>query len=97
MPTQLFPKVSVSLWKDEEDPADTLPHEEMLPDNHISPDDDNDPPKVHPPTPSAEEIREQMEFLPSDTRDYDYCTHSTGHPVAPVITFRYQRFDTPDT
>ena len=91
-----IPEIPASLWKDEEAPADTLPHEEMLPDDSTSPDDDKDPPKVHPPTPSAEEIREQMEFLPSDTRDYDYCTHSTGHPAAPAIVSRYKRFDTPD-
>ena len=91
-----IPEIPVSLWKDEEAPADTLPHEETLPDDSTSPDDDKDPPKVRPLTPSAEEIREQMKFLPSDTRDYDYCTHSTGHPAAPVITSRYRRFDTPD-
>ena len=91
-----IPEIPVSLWKDEEAPADTLPHEETLPDDSTSPDDDKDPPKVRPPTPSAEEIREQMKFLPSDTRDYDYCTHSTGHPAAPVITSRYRRFNTPD-
>ena len=92
----VIPEIPVSLWKDEEAPADTLPHEETLPDDSTSPDDDKDPPKVRPPTPSAEEIREQIKFLPSDTRDYDYCTHSTGHPAAPVITSRYRKFDTPD-
>ena len=73
-----------------------FPMKRLLPDDSTSPDDDKDPPKVRPPTPSAEEIREQMEFLPSDTRDYDYCTHSTGHPAAPAIISRYKRFDTPD-
>ena len=92
----VIPEVSVSIVKDEDAPVDTLPFEEAA-DDDILPDDNNDPPKVHPPTPSAEEIREQMEFLPSDTRDYDYCTHSTGHPAAPVIISRYRRFDTPDT
>ena len=92
----VIPQVSVSSVEGEDDPVDTLPHEEVA-DDDIPPDDNNDPPQVRPPTPSAEEIREQMEFLPSDTRDYDYCTHSTGHPVAPTITSRYRRFDAPDT
>ena len=90
------PQVSVSIVKDEDAPADTLPYEETA-DDDTPPDDQSDPPKVRPPTPSTEEIREQMEFLPSDTRGYDYCTHSTGHPAAPVIISRYRRFDTPDT
>ena len=90
------PQVSVSIVKDEDAPADTLPYEEAA-DDDTPPDDQSDPPKVRPPTPSTEEIREQMEFLPSDTRGYDYCTHSTGHPSAPVIISRYRKFDTPDT
>ena len=90
------PQVSISIVKDEDAPVDTLPHEEAA-DNDIPPDDNSDPPEVCPPTPSTEEIQEQMEFLPSDTRDYDYCTHSTSHPAAPVIISRYRRFDTPDT
>ena len=89
-------QVAVSVVKDEDAPADTLPYEEIA-DDDIPLDDQNDPPRVRPPTPSSEEIREQMEFLPSDTRDYDYCTHSTGHPAAPVIISRFRRFDTPDT
>ena len=89
-------QVSVSVVKDEEAPVDTLPYEEAA-DDDSSPQEHVDPPPVRPPTPSFEEIRERMEFLPSDTRDYDYCTHSTGHPAAPVIVSRYRRFDTPDS
>ena len=55
-----------------------------------------DPSKGQPPAPLTEGIERQLEFLPSDTRDYEYCTHSTGHPAAPVIISRYKRFDTPD-
>ena len=77
----VIPPTSVSLAKDEDDPVetcvdvkddpvDTLPHEEAA-DDDIPPDDNNDPPKSCPPTSSSEEIREPMEFLPSDTRDYD--------------------------
>ena len=98
------PAVSVGIWQDIEAPEDTLPHEETAADSSSSsgsptstPDEETkDPPKGQPPAPSTEEIERQLEFLPSDTRDYEYCTHSTGHPAAPAIVSRYKRFDTPD-
>ena len=51
---------------------------------------------TRPPTPSTETIEQQLEKLPSDTREYDYAVHSTGHPAAPVIVSRWRRFDVPD-
>ena len=98
------PAVSVGVWQDIEAPEDTLPHEETAADSSSSsgsptstPDEETkDPSKDQPPAPSTEEIEKQLEFLPSDTRDYEYCTHSTGHPAAPAIISRYKRFDTPD-
>ena len=90
------PQVSISIVKDEDTPIDTLPYREAA-DDDIPPDNSGDPPKARPPTPSVEDIQEQMEFLPSDTREYDYSVHSTGHPAAPVIVSRWRKFDTPDT
>ena len=98
------PAVSVGVWQDIEAPEDTLPHEETAADSSspsgspTSPPDEEtkDPSKDQPPAPSTEEIEKQLEFLPSDTCDYEYCTHSTGHLAAPAIISRYKRFDTPD-
>ena len=98
------PAVSVGVWQDIEAPEDTLPHEETAADSSSSsgsptstPDEETkDPSKGQPPAPSTEEIEKQLEFLPSDTHDYEYCTCSTGHPAAPVIISRYKKFDTPD-
>ena len=97
------PAVSVGVWQDIKAPEDTLPHEETAADSSSSsgsptstPDEETkDPSKDQPPAPSTEEIEKQLEFLPSDTRYYEYCTHSTGHPAAPAIISRYKRFDTP--
>ena len=97
------PAVSVGVWQDIKAPEDTLPHEETAADSSSSsgsptstPDEETkDPSKDQPPAPSTEEIEKQLEFLPSDTRDYEYCIHSTGHPAAPAIISRYKRFDTP--
>ena len=86
--------VSVSSWEEIEAPEDTLPHKETISEyDTMSPADK--PAKPRPPTPSTEEIQQQADILSSDTRDYKYCTHSTHHPAAPIITSRYRRFDAP--
>ena len=88
----VIPPLSVSLAKDEgdpvetcvdtkDDPVDTLPYCETA-DDDIPPDDNNDPTKSCPPTSSSEEIREPMEFPPSDTRDYNIpdTSQQVAHP-----------------
>ena len=94
----VLPVVSVSAWPESEVPEDTLPHVETLQD-----DDDalldaepTDPTEPRPPTPSTKDIEHQLEWLPSDTRHYEYSVHQTHHPAAPVIVSRFRSFDTPD-
>ena len=99
---------SVSLAKDEDvpvetcvdvkdDPVDTLPYEEAA-DDDIPPDDNNDPPKSCPPTSSSEEIREPMEFLPSDTRDYDIpdTSRQAAHPGRAPISSTLSEMPEPE-
>ena len=94
----VLPAVSVSAWPELEVPEDTLRHVETLQD-----DDDalldaepTDPAEPRPLTPSTEDIEHQLEWLPSDTRHYEYSVHQTHHPATPVIVSRFRRFDTPD-
>ena len=87
----------VGVWEDTEPPEDTLPLVETVMDSEDSPiSESTDPIEPRPPTPSTEVIEQQLEKLPSDTRDYDYAVHSTRHPAAPEIVSRYRRFDAPD-
>ena len=93
-----LPAVSVSAWEDTEPPADTLPLVDTADDSEDTPPEpeSTDTAIARPPTPSTETIEQQLEKLPSDTREYDYAVHSTGHPAAPVIVSRWRRFDVPD-
>ena len=94
----VLPAVTVEVWEDTEPPEDSLAHVETVDDSEdisLKP-ESSDPARPRPPTPSTEDIEQQLVKLPSDTRDYEYAVHSTRHPAAPVIVSRYRQFDVPD-
>ena len=98
-PDPVLPEVSVSVCEESEPLEETLPHVEAPPDDNddaLLDDEPTESTPSWPPTPTTETIKHQLEWLPSDTRNYDYSVHSTHHPAAPEIVCRYRRFDTPD-